>query len=454
MPRREVYQRDRVKFSKAESAHRRARQPRVAPAELERLRIPENRLESLRYGTNQKCVCLNCGLICDNLSRHVSACPEKKQSSAEYKALWGFAKSTVVASATWQAEASRGKRQSLRFQEAQERNRARWQAESNEQRRRVSAARKSGQPVRRGPQRLETVLRKRGRRLPARPDRQKVPDSKILEILALDLPIAQGAKLAIFADDGGKRRHLSQTAFYRRAQTLGWNVEAVRARRKLVNRLVFELRSWLRTEKPLPTAEQIDERYAAELRSNRADSFREFTPYLSCLQTELHKHPETIRKMASRTFTRRGGENCGAVIALASKIFQRARAKSGSRGGEGLEVAAGARQLSTRQIEKGKRCEQIIAEMRKIKRMCVDSGQNIVEIQCAHPEFEAWKVREALNEEDRETFNHPRQWGPPVGYARLVLAKIYSKNEGTVKNWVKWYRQWSRSNSSAQAANQ
>ena len=443
MPNREVYQQDRKKFSRAESVRRRARQPRVPPTELGRLQLPENRLESLEYGAEKKCVCLNCRLICDNLSRHVSACPEKKQSSPEYAALWGFARSTVLASAAWQAEASRSKRESAKFQEAQEKNRPAWEAASNAQREQVTEAKKAGDPIRRGPQRLETVLKKTDRKLPARPDRQKVPDDKITEILALDLPLAQGAKLAIFVDDNGKRRHLSLTGFYRRAQTLGWNVEAVRTRRRLVNRLVFELRSWLRTQQPLPAPEQIGKRYASELRGNNADSFREFTPYLPHLQSELRKHPEMIKKLASRTFTKRGGENSGAVIALASKIFQRARSKSSSRAGEGFEVAARTRQLSARQIEKGNRCDRIIREMRQIKNLFVDSGWTISEIQSAHPEFKVWKLREALSEEDRETLNHPRRWGPVVGYGLSLLGKDYAKHPTTVRDWIKAYRRHS-----------
>ncbi len=442
MPLRGIYRLDPKKWSTAESQRRRARSPRVSPEELERLRLPENRLEALVYSPGKKqLVCLNCGRIfAGNFSRHPSACEAKPQSADSYREQWGYNRSNPLTSAEWQTQKSQSLKSSPKFKAAKAKNQRTMVAAFSGERRRHSTV---GRPIRRGPQRLQTVLGKRGRRLPARPDRQKVPDSKIMEIIALDLPIAQSAKLAIF-NDGGRRRPLSQTAYYRRAQSLGWNAEAVRSRRRVVNRLVFELRSWLRAQHVLPTVQDIGARYAKELRGDRADLFSEFTPYLPHLQNELRMHPGMISELASRTTTKRGGDNSGAVIKVASKVFQQTRARH--KFGEGAATATTeSHAASEREIEKGRRCHQIITEMRHIKRVCVDSGRTISEAQSTNPEYEVWKLREALSEEDRETFNHPRRWGPVVGYSRLVLAKDYDRNEGTVKNWVKSFRRWRRS---------
>jgi AraC-like DNA-binding protein len=319
MPRHAIYQQNRVEFSEAERARRVARQPRVSPQELDRLRLTENRLESLRYDAEAKCVCLNCGLICDNLSRHVSACPEKKQSSNQYSEQWGFARSTTLASAGWQASASRTKKGSPRFQRAQEQNRKGWQAASDAQRRLVSEAKKSGQPIRRGPLRAQAKLSRHGRGLTRRLRRPEVTDAQIEKILALDLTIAESAR----------RVGLSQTAFYRRAQRRhGWTAKDAKAKRALITKYVFDLRPWLRSCEPIPTVQQIIQRHMRGLRSTAGELFQEFRPFLSHLEAELNDKPGLVQDLASR-------RDSAAVITLASRVFQRARmviAKPRSRG--------------------------------------------------------------------------------------------------------------------------
>jgi hypothetical protein len=104
--------------------------------------------------------------------------------------------------------------------------------------------------------------------------------------------------------------------------------------------------------------------------------------------------------------------------------------------------------ISARTIEKGQLCNQIEGEMRKIKTLGAASGRTVVEIQLAHPDFAVWKVRDTLSEEDRELFNHPRQWGPVIGYAELVLGRHYGKSAQTVQGWVKDYRAASRKQAS------
>jgi hypothetical protein len=59
---------------------------RVSRGELLRLRRPENRLESISHGPEQKQVCLNCGVVLDggsslrSLARHIDFCVKKPKS--------------------------------------------------------------------------------------------------------------------------------------------------------------------------------------------------------------------------------------------------------------------------------------------------------------------------------------------------------------------------------------
>jgi hypothetical protein len=101
------------------------------------------------------------------------------------------------------------------------------------------------------------------------------------------------------------------------------------------------------------------------------------------------------------------------------------------------EKVARRRPPSARIIARGDFCDRIIGQMRKIKRLCVDSGRTIVEIQSESPELDVWKLRDALPQEERDTFNHPRQWGPSVGFAAQMLGKHFDRNPQTVRDWVK-----------------
>ncbi len=91
-------------------------------------------------------------------------------------------------------------------------------------------------------------------------------------------------------------------------------------------------------------------------------------------------------------------------------------------------------------LRKGKRCDQIIGEVKRIRNMVVGHQRTVSEIRKQYPDFEVWTLVETLPEEDRETFYHPRQWGPVVGYAKNLLAKEYACSSATVTNWVKAYR--------------
>jgi hypothetical protein len=100
----------------------------------------------------------------------------------------------------------------------------------------------------------------------------------------------------------------------------------------------------------------------------------------------------------------------------------------------------------TETIRNGERCAKIIEEMKLIKRAHSARGFTITQSREMHKEFEVWAVAaNHLNGEDLETFNHPGQWGPTVGYALLLLSKDYgNKAETTIYDWVKAYRRYRR----------
>jgi predicted transcriptional regulator len=405
--------------------HHAANQPHVSNKELEHLRISENRLESLRYGSEEEIVCLNCGRKGRNLSHHLHGCPTKPESALLYKERWGFDKSNPLASPKQREAYSRSQRQSPSF--PQRREKARSQ---------LSAARATRHASMRAPMSLESKLKRRGRRTGARPHRQKIPDAKVLEIFALNLPIAEAAK----------RAGLSQTALYRRAQRLGWNAESVKAIRRKIMERVFELRMWIFAQPQVPTPDEIVERYMNDLRTGAIESSHELILFVRHLGAELQEHPDVIRRLAAEK-----KKPARVAFTLASRIFKRSRAgfERGQRDSR-TNVAVGGREdglgkkASERTIEKGKFCDQIIGEMRKIKRLRVDGGRSLVEIQVAHPDLTAWKLRDTLGEEDRDAFNHPRQWGPVVGYAKMVLAKHFDRHPETIRDWVKAYRAHTR----------
>jgi hypothetical protein len=70
----------------------------------------------------------------------------------------------------------------------------------------------------------------------------------------------------------------------------------------------------------------------------------------------------------------------------------------------------------------------------------VGTGRSVAEIQSEHSDWAVWNVRESLAQEDQDTLNHPRQWGPTVGYAKKILAKNYGVSEHTITASVKAYR--------------
>jgi hypothetical protein len=100
----------------------------------------------------------------------------------------------------------------------------------------------------------------------------------------------------------------------------------------------------------------------------------------------------------------------------------------------------------TERLRNGKRCAKIIEEMKLIKRAHSTRGLTITQSKEMHKEFEVWAVAAThLNGEDLETFNHPKQWGPTVAYACLLLSKEYgNKHHTTIYDWVKDYRRYQK----------
>lgn len=95
---------------------------------------------------------------------------------------------------------------------------------------------------------------------------------------------------------------------------------------------------------------------------------------------------------------------------------------------------------SSRPIERGKFCVQVIEEIKRIKNLALSTGRSMAEIEHEHLEWVVWKVRGQLPQDDQQTFNSPNQWGPVVAYARMVLSRIHHVSTHTIISWVKAYR--------------
>lgn len=112
--------------------------------------------------------------------------------------------------------------------------------------------------------------------------------------------------------------------------------------------------------------------------------------------------------------------------------------------GADLRTIHAAEEEPSKPVERGKFCDQVTAEIKRIRELCRSHGRTVAEIQQAHPEFAAWKVRAQLCAEDQDIFNHPNQWGPVVGYAQLMLGNAHGVKPGTINSWVKAYRKTQR----------
>lgn len=289
-----------------------AKQPSVSAAELERLQLPENRLEAVAYGPQGLQICLECGRVCSNLSRHTSSCPVRPQSSAEYRKRWGYARSNPLASAAWSAGRSAASKTEA-AQAARRENRE--EALAN-----LAAGREANRHPGRGKWRQETRQRRAGEIRHRRPRAHKVPDHEVLAVLGRGFPLAASAELA----------GLSQTAFYSRVQRLDpAHFPKVREQRRTVNRTIFDLRAWLWSLPAVPTPDQALGWISGQVENGDSLALA-FIPYLAALRGELRADPKALARLGQRVPASGGAKTRAlvlgsAAIALAAKVFKRAR---------------------------------------------------------------------------------------------------------------------------------
>jgi hypothetical protein len=71
-------------------------------------------------------------------------------------------------------------------------------------------------------------------------------------------------------------------------------------------------------------------------------------------------------------------------------------------------------------LRRGERAHKIIDEARRIRRMFIDSGRTVAEIEDENPGYAIWSVAKNLPADDQETFRHPNRWDSRVvGYQNL-----------------------------------
>ncbi|MFZ0634685.1 MAG: hypothetical protein WA755_10365 [Candidatus Acidiferrales bacterium] len=98
-------------------------------------------------------------------------------------------------------------------------------------------------------------------------------------------------------------------------------------------------------------------------------------------------------------------------------------------------------------IQHGKRCAQLIDEIRRVRNLVLGTGRTIAEVRGENPTLLVWAIRDALQHQDREIFDHPNRWGPVVGYAHGLLSKEYGRSDMTIRDWVKAFRRQTRQRS-------
>jgi hypothetical protein len=97
-------------------------------------------------------------------------------------------------------------------------------------------------------------------------------------------------------------------------------------------------------------------------------------------------------------------------------------------------------------LESGQNCHKMLDEIKRVKRMYFSDGSNWPEIKAATPDFKIWNhLFPTLSEQDRETFMHPRQWGPVNGYALALLGRLYGRSSYTIRDWIKKFRKFAKS---------
>jgi hypothetical protein len=124
---------------------------------------------------------------------------------------------------------------------------------------------------------------------------------------------------------------------------------------------------------------------------------------------------------------------------LLTENRQAQSSENSGRTGPAAETAESSRPTS-RPVDRGKFCDQVIGEVKRIKNLHHGTGRSVAEIEKDHPDFAVWKVRASLSPDDQETFNHPNRWGAPIGYAKMILSKTHNASTHTISSWVKAHR--------------
>lgn len=101
--------------------------------------------------------------------------------------------------------------------------------------------------------------------------------------------------------------------------------------------------------------------------------------------------------------------------------------------------------LPTR-LRDGKRCAQVIEEMKLIKKVHDHDRLTITQIEERYKDFEVWAIVDSRFRHDSEALEHFRSPGlwerQVVPYALSILEKEYKRAPSTINDWVKDYRRY------------
>jgi hypothetical protein len=278
------YQQNPDKFKDRAKKQREARRQQVSREELERLRSPENRAESLSFGPDKKIVHLACGWIGEDLTHHIRHCPVKSENWKTYSEYWGFDPSVPPVSPK-QREA---------YSETQTMN---WKSF----------------------ERRSKMARNRwGKGSGARLHMRKFANRKILETVAAnpDLSIIEGARLV----------HMSPVGFYNRVKKLGDFrnlVPAPRPQREFV-RLASnpQLRSWIASQPRDFSDEQLMQ-FCMDNLDHGWLTPSQFALFILHLEKELREHSELIAQIGAEVREHKPSQS---AMRLGNYVFARARA--------------------------------------------------------------------------------------------------------------------------------
>jgi hypothetical protein len=278
------YQQNADKFKERAKKQREARRQQVSREELERLRSPENRGESLGFGPDKKIVHLACGWIGDDLTHHIRHCPIKPEGWSAYSRYWGFDPSSPPVSP----------KQRKTYSETQRMNWTSFERRSNMARNRWGKG--------------------TGPRLPMR----RISNSKILENVAANpgVSITEGAALA----------GMSPVGFYKRVKKLGDFrnlVPAPRPQREFV-RLASDaqLRRWIACLPQNFPAEQFMQ-FCMDNLDHGPLTPSQFALFILHLEKELRERQEWIAEIAAEIAGHKPAQN---AMRLGNRVFERVRA--------------------------------------------------------------------------------------------------------------------------------